>query len=94
MENNQNLNWIRTSAREYQPMSSEEIQRLEIKYAINKAWLMKEQERKDLEAKFKSIFPNGSKEQLETFIRVNTEKEELIPNTCRIDDPDCLSCGS
>lgn len=55
---------------------------------------MKEQERKELEAKFKLIFPNGSKQQLEIFIKANTKEETVIPNACRIDDPDCLSCGS
>lgn len=55
---------------------------------------MQEQERKELEAKFKAIFPKGSKEQMEQFVQANKREEVVLPQACRIDDPECLSCGS
>ncbi len=55
---------------------------------------MNEAKRKELETKFKAIFPQGTKEQLESFIKANTPAEVIIPNACRIDDPGCEMCGS
>jgi hypothetical protein len=57
--------------------------------------MSKEQQIKELESKFKAVMPNASKEQIAMFVQLNLTEEEVIPvAACRIDDPDCLSCGS
>lgn len=55
----------------------------------------KQLEIQELKMRFKVIFPNGTKQQEENFIKANLKDESPdLSNVCNINDPDCLSCGS
>lgn len=57
--------------------------------------MVDQEEYKKLEKQFRSIFGSaGTKEQLELYIKMNKREEVVLPQACRIDDPECLSCGS